>query len=131
MNTVAEARPATADLAAVKRRQQATWASGDYAVVGTTLQIVGETLAESVDVRAGEHGLDVFGHDAGMRMNQRPRLRGPHQRDRCAGREAGFELRRLARVAHDRLHVVEQGVGGMDARHHHLHQQQVLGRLGR
>ena len=47
------------DLAAVKQRQQATWAGGDYAVVGTTLQIVGETLAEAVDVRGGERVLDV------------------------------------------------------------------------
>ena len=34
------------DLAAIKQRQQATWASGDFAVIGTTLQIVGESLAE-------------------------------------------------------------------------------------
>jgi len=47
------------DLAAVKQRQQATWAGGDYAIVGTTLQIVGETLAEAADVRAGERVLDV------------------------------------------------------------------------
>jgi ubiquinone/menaquinone biosynthesis C-methylase UbiE len=47
------------DFAAIKQRQQATWASGDYAVVGTTLQIVGETLAEAVDVRAGQRVLDV------------------------------------------------------------------------
>jgi len=55
------AAPATTnpDLSAVKRRQQATWASGDFAVIGTTLQIVGESLAEAVDVRAGEHVLDV------------------------------------------------------------------------
>ena len=52
----AQARP---DLAAVKQRQQATWDSGDYAVVGTTLQIVGETLAEAADVRSGERVLDV------------------------------------------------------------------------
>jgi ubiquinone/menaquinone biosynthesis C-methylase UbiE len=51
--------PKQADLAAVKQKQQATWASGDFAVVGTTLQIVGETLAEAVDVRAGERVLDV------------------------------------------------------------------------
>ncbi len=44
---------------AIKQRQQATWASGDYAVVGTTLQIVGESLAEAVDVRADERVLDV------------------------------------------------------------------------
>lgn len=47
------------DLAAIKQRQQATWASGDFAVVGVTLQIVGELLAEAVDVRAGERVLDV------------------------------------------------------------------------
>ena len=47
------------NLRAVKAKQQATWASGDFAVIGTTLQIVGELLAESVDVRAGERVLDV------------------------------------------------------------------------
>jgi SAM-dependent methyltransferase len=47
------------DFAAIKARQQATWASGDFAVIGTTLQIVGETLAEAIDVRAGERVLDV------------------------------------------------------------------------
>ena len=47
------------DFAAIKTRQQATWASGDYAVVGTTLQIVGETLAEAADLRAGQRVLDV------------------------------------------------------------------------
>lgn len=47
------------DLAAIKTRQQATWASGDYAVVGTTLTIVGESLCEAVDLRAGQAVLDV------------------------------------------------------------------------
>ncbi len=47
------------DFAAIKQRQQATWASGDYAVVGTSLQIVGETLAEAADIRAGDRVLDV------------------------------------------------------------------------
>ena len=50
---------ATPDFAAIKARQQAVWASGDYAVIGTTLQIVGETLCEAVDLRAGETVLDV------------------------------------------------------------------------
>jgi SAM-dependent methyltransferase len=49
----------TPDLAAIKQRQQATWASGDFAVVGTTLQIVGELLAEACDICAGERVLDV------------------------------------------------------------------------
>jgi ubiquinone/menaquinone biosynthesis C-methylase UbiE len=49
----------TPDFAAIKQRQQATWASGDYAAVGTTLQIVGEMLAEAADLRADERVLDV------------------------------------------------------------------------
>lgn len=57
MSTVVEST--APDLAAIKQKQQATWASGDFAVVGTTLQIVGETLAEACDVRAGERVLDV------------------------------------------------------------------------
>ena len=44
---------------AIKQRQQATWASGDFAIVGTTLQIVGESLAEAADVCADERVLDV------------------------------------------------------------------------
>jgi len=47
------------NLAAIKTKQQATWASGDFAVIGTTLQIVGETLVEAVDVCAGERVLDI------------------------------------------------------------------------
>ncbi|AYD01715.1 class I SAM-dependent methyltransferase [Neorhizobium sp. NCHU2750] len=47
------------DLAAAKARQQGAWASGNYAVVGTTLQIVGERLCEALDLRAGETVLDV------------------------------------------------------------------------
>ena len=47
------------DFAAVKTRQQAAWGSGDYAVIGTTLQIVGEQLAEACDLRWDERVLDV------------------------------------------------------------------------
>ena len=49
----------TVDFDAIKNRQQGTWSSGDYAVIGTTLQITGETLCEAVDVAAGERVLDV------------------------------------------------------------------------
>jgi SAM-dependent methyltransferase len=55
-------QPATSEIVdfnGIKRRQQATWASGDFAIIGTTLQIVGESLAEVADVRAGERVLDV------------------------------------------------------------------------
>src|SRR5205807_2075872 len=47
------------DFAAIKTRQQAAWSSGDYAIVGTTLQIVGEQLCEALDLRAGRKVLDV------------------------------------------------------------------------
>ena len=49
----------TPNYTAIKQRQQASWGSGDYAIIGTTLQIVGETLAEAVDLRAREKVLDV------------------------------------------------------------------------
>jgi ubiquinone/menaquinone biosynthesis C-methylase UbiE len=58
--TIDRPAPATSpDFAAIKIRQKATWASGDYAVIGTTLQIVGETLCEAADLRAGQRVLDV------------------------------------------------------------------------
>ncbi len=64
MNTDTHCTPLPAhtpevDFRAIKTKQQATWASGDFAVVGTTLQIVGETLCEAADVCAGERVLDV------------------------------------------------------------------------
>ena len=62
MNTLLQSthsRPAEARFEQIKARQQATWSSGDYAVIGTTLQIVGENLAEAADLRAGESVLDV------------------------------------------------------------------------
>jgi ubiquinone/menaquinone biosynthesis C-methylase UbiE len=51
--------PPVADLDAIKRRQQATWASGDFAIIGVTLQIVGEALAEAVDIHAGDRVIDI------------------------------------------------------------------------
>jgi SAM-dependent methyltransferase len=50
---------APTDLNALKTRQQAAWSSGDYAVIGTTLQLVGEHLAEACDLRWDERVLDV------------------------------------------------------------------------
>jgi ubiquinone/menaquinone biosynthesis C-methylase UbiE len=49
----------TVDFDAIKQRQQGTWSAGDYAVIGTTLQLVGESLCEALDVAAGERVLDV------------------------------------------------------------------------
>lgn len=59
MSLAIETRAAAPDFNAIKQRQQVTWASGDFSVIGTTLQIVGETLGEAVDVRAGERVLDI------------------------------------------------------------------------
>src|SRR6202162_5829038 len=47
------------DLVTLKTKQHAAWSSGDYAVVGTTLQIVGEELCEAIDLRPGSKVLDV------------------------------------------------------------------------
>jgi SAM-dependent methyltransferase len=64
MTTVIECRPsgsekAAPDLKALKTKQQGAWSSGDYSVIGVTLQIVGEQLAEAMDFRAGQTVLDV------------------------------------------------------------------------
>ena len=59
MSAVMSTIPPAVDLAAVKGRQQLAWSAGDYAVVGTTLQMVGESLCEALDLRAGERVLDV------------------------------------------------------------------------
>lgn len=50
---------APVDFNAIKSRQMTAWASGDYAVIGTTLQLVGEQLAEACDLRCDERVLDV------------------------------------------------------------------------
>ena len=57
--TPAPAPVAAPDFAAIKTRQQATWSSGDNAVIGTTLQIIGESLCEALDLRANQRVLDV------------------------------------------------------------------------
>ena len=52
-------QPSPVDFQALKSRQHAAWSSGDYAIVGTTLQIVGEELCEALDMRSGQKVLDV------------------------------------------------------------------------
>lgn len=52
-------QPLVVDLTAVKARQQAMWASGNFSIIGTTLQIVGESLCEAVDLLSGSKVLDV------------------------------------------------------------------------
>jgi ubiquinone/menaquinone biosynthesis C-methylase UbiE len=50
---------AVVNFPAIKAKQQAAWSSGDYAVVGSTLQMIGEDLCEAMDLRAGQKVLDV------------------------------------------------------------------------
>jgi ubiquinone/menaquinone biosynthesis C-methylase UbiE len=59
MTTTEPTTTAPPDLTAVKTRQRQTWSAGDYAVVGATLQIVGEQLCEAADLRPGQRVLDV------------------------------------------------------------------------
>ncbi|HEY5603754.1 MAG TPA: class I SAM-dependent methyltransferase [Gammaproteobacteria bacterium] len=59
MSAFISASTPAVDLAALKNKQHLAWSAGDYAVVGTTLQIVGESLCEALDLRAGERVLDV------------------------------------------------------------------------
>jgi ubiquinone/menaquinone biosynthesis C-methylase UbiE len=59
MSAVISSTAPAVDLVAIKTRQQAAWSTGNYAVVGTTLQIVGETLCEALDLRSGQRVLDV------------------------------------------------------------------------
>ena len=58
MTTLTETIPVP-DYTAIKAKQNAAWASGDYARIGTTLQIVGETLAVAMDLKPGARVLDV------------------------------------------------------------------------
>lgn len=59
MSLAQNAAAPEADLVGLKARQHSTWSSGDYALIGSTLQIVGEQLCEALDLRAGQHVLDV------------------------------------------------------------------------
>lgn len=47
------------DYTAIKAKQNVAWGSGDYAVIGNTLQITGEQLAEALDLAAPSRVLDV------------------------------------------------------------------------
>lgn len=57
--TAIQPTPAPLDHEAIKARQKLAWSSGDYALIGTTLQIVGEELCEAIDIRSGQKVLDV------------------------------------------------------------------------
>ena len=73
------------DIQAIKTRQQGTWASGDYAVIGTTLQITGELLCEAVDIAAGERVLDVAAGNGNAALAAAPARRRRHRMRLRAG----------------------------------------------
>ena len=89
----------TVDLSTIKGRQQLAWSSGDYAIVGTTLQIVGENLCEAVDLRSNQRVLDVAAGNgnatlAAARATLRPvmswKTRVVSVRDIAAGTTVGY-----------------------------------------
>lgn len=49
----------TPDFEAIKQRQQATWATGDFSVVAARIVLTAEQLCESADLQAGWRTLDV------------------------------------------------------------------------
>ena len=59
MSEVTNSTQPAVDYAAIKTRQQATWSSGNYSLIGVALQIVGENLCAALDLRAGSRVLDV------------------------------------------------------------------------
>src|SRR3954453_7146974 len=59
MTTTAATTTNAPDLAAIKARQQQTWASGDFAVVASRIVLASELLADSANLRAGWRVLDV------------------------------------------------------------------------
>jgi len=79
--------PATADLDAIKARQQVACGSGDYALIGTALQIVGEMLCEAVDLRSTQRVLDVAAGNGNASLPQHavlPRWYRPTMSGRCS-----------------------------------------------
>jgi ubiquinone/menaquinone biosynthesis C-methylase UbiE len=47
------------DFVAFKERQQQAWSTGDFGIIARSIVIVGELLCEAVDLRPGQHVLDV------------------------------------------------------------------------
>jgi SAM-dependent methyltransferase len=139
------------DFNSIKRRQQATWASGDFAIIGTTLQIVGESLAEAADVRAGERVLDVAAGNGNASLAAARRFARvtstdyvPHLLDKGAARaraeglEMSFEVADAESLpfADAAFDVVLSTFGAMFTPEHHRAAQQMLrvtrsgGRIG-
>ncbi len=84
------------DFIAVKEKQQKTWGTGDYAQVGATLQIVGENLAESLDLRAGQKVLDVAAGNGNFSLAAARRYTDVTSTDFVAGLLEKSRIRALA-----------------------------------
>jgi ubiquinone/menaquinone biosynthesis C-methylase UbiE len=84
------------DLSVIKTRQQAAWSTGNYAVVGTTLQIVGESLCEALDLRAGSRLLDVAAGNGNATLAAARRFADVTSTDYVPGLLAQAEKRALA-----------------------------------
>lgn len=84
------------DYVAVKDKQQKTWGAGDYAQIGATLQIVGERLAESLDLRAGQKVLDVAAGNGNFSMAAARRYADVTSTDFVAGLLERGRIRALA-----------------------------------
>ena len=56
------------DYSAIKNKQQATWSTGNYAKIGSLLQISGERLIDAIDVRPGSSFLDVAAGNGNLTM---------------------------------------------------------------
>ena len=65
----AAAAPTAPDLGAIKERQQATWASGDYHMIGTQIVIVSELLIEALDLHSTDTWREAFAELDAMRVN--------------------------------------------------------------
>jgi ubiquinone/menaquinone biosynthesis C-methylase UbiE len=102
----AAAARALPDFGQIKSRQQAVWASGDFAIIGTTLQIVGEELCEALDLRAGQRVLDVAAGNGNAALAAARRWCDvtasdyvPAMLDRVRERAAGDRLKLQTRIA--------------------------------
>ncbi|MBL8727186.1 MAG: methyltransferase domain-containing protein [Planctomycetes bacterium] len=85
MNTTIQAPSSMPDFAAIKTRQRAAWSSGDYARIGSTLQIVGEQLAERLAMRPDARVLDVAAGNGNITLAMARRWCRVTSTDYCEG----------------------------------------------
>lgn len=79
----------SADFTGLKERQRGVWSAGDYALIGSTLQIVGENLCEALDLAAGARILDVASSSFRSRLWMRS---SPANRRACESPSEGWSM---------------------------------------